>query len=182
MEGTYWYHSHNAIQRMDGLFGAIIIYGKETTAQPQDEIVLVMSDWFNVDSVELVASDPYNFAGTDRFTGTAFYHCRDEHKAFQHGVKVTIVHELNLLIHYKLTGVEFVHGLVNRQRSWSIPEPFQRNGCICLIPASIHNSQRAKKAETSKYSRRPRISIAFRSTGWSRDDNHRVRWCEHNSN
>ena len=25
-EGSYWYHSHNGIQRMDGLFGGLTIY------------------------------------------------------------------------------------------------------------------------------------------------------------
>ena len=28
--GTYWYHSHFAIQRLDGLFGGVYIYEKET--------------------------------------------------------------------------------------------------------------------------------------------------------
>ena len=26
--GTFWYHSHNGIQRLDGLFGALTIYEK----------------------------------------------------------------------------------------------------------------------------------------------------------
>ena len=31
--GIYWYHSHNAIQRLDGLFGGIFIYEKGTQSR-----------------------------------------------------------------------------------------------------------------------------------------------------
>ena len=31
--GTYWYHSHNSIQRMDGLFGGIVVYDKNDTVK-----------------------------------------------------------------------------------------------------------------------------------------------------
>ena len=52
------------------------------------EVVLVLSDWLNMDSVELEAADIFNHAGTNNFLGAGFYHCKDEDKAFQHGVKV----------------------------------------------------------------------------------------------
>ena len=48
-----------------------------------------MTDWFNVDYVELLAANPYNYAGTDGFLGNAYYHCNDEDKAYDHGVKVS---------------------------------------------------------------------------------------------
>ena len=42
--GTYWYHSHNAIQRLDGLFGGILIYEREDTpSMVHNEIPLVLS-------------------------------------------------------------------------------------------------------------------------------------------
>ena len=53
------------------------------------DIELIMTDWFNVDYVELLAANPYNYAGTDGFLGNAYYHCQDEDKAFDHGVKVS---------------------------------------------------------------------------------------------
>ena len=28
MPGTFWYHSHNGIQRLDGIFGGLTIYDK----------------------------------------------------------------------------------------------------------------------------------------------------------
>ena len=56
---------------------------------PDNEIQLVLTDWFNVDSIQLAATNPFNFAGTNTFLGTANYHCRDENKAYQHGVKVS---------------------------------------------------------------------------------------------
>ena len=39
--GTFWYHTHLALQRMDGIFGGIIISQQEIPAIP-----LVMFDWF----------------------------------------------------------------------------------------------------------------------------------------
>lgn len=86
--GTFWYHSHNGIQRLDGIFGGLTIYDKDEINLGSD-IELIMTDWFNVDYVELLAANPYNYAGTDGFLGNAYYHCNDEDKAYDHGVKVS---------------------------------------------------------------------------------------------
>ena len=47
--GTFWYHSHLSNQRMDGIFGGIIISKKERPEIWRSEplgIPLVMFDWF----------------------------------------------------------------------------------------------------------------------------------------
>jgi len=44
------------------------------------EIPLILSDWFHVDSIELSAANPYNYAGTGTMLGTTYYHCRDNDK------------------------------------------------------------------------------------------------------
>ncbi|UYQ95350.1 multicopper oxidase domain-containing protein [Chitinophaga horti] len=41
--GTYWYHSHTALQEQSGMYGAFIIHKKD--ALPAPEYTLVLSDW-----------------------------------------------------------------------------------------------------------------------------------------
>nr|WKN38601.1 multicopper oxidase domain-containing protein [Tunicatimonas sp. TK19036] len=43
--GTYWYHSHTALQEQSGVFGSIVIEPMEKTHAYDDELVLVLSDW-----------------------------------------------------------------------------------------------------------------------------------------
>ena len=52
--GTYWYHSHMGAQRMDGIFGAIIISRKTDKEMPQ--ISLVMFDWFQTNVIDIMVS------------------------------------------------------------------------------------------------------------------------------
>ena len=33
MPGTFWYHSHNGIQRLDGIFGGLTIYDKGSVSK-----------------------------------------------------------------------------------------------------------------------------------------------------
>ena len=94
--GTYWYHSHNAIQRVDGLFGGIVIYDENELNELVNEIPLILTDWFNVDSIELQATNPYNYGGTKTMFGTTTHHCLDENRAFLHGVKVWVAIEWGL--------------------------------------------------------------------------------------
>ena len=42
--GTYWYHSHFSNQRMDGIFGAIIIEQREI--EQIKSIPMIVTDWF----------------------------------------------------------------------------------------------------------------------------------------
>ena len=43
--GTYWYHSHTALQEQKGVYGAIVIHPKKKTIQADREAVVVLSDW-----------------------------------------------------------------------------------------------------------------------------------------
>lgn len=79
---------------MDGLFGAIVIYPWDENANLKSEVVLVLSDWLNVDSVDLEGMDIWNHAGTDRFLGAAFNHCKGDDRIFLHGAKVTYIYIL----------------------------------------------------------------------------------------
>jgi FtsP/CotA-like multicopper oxidase with cupredoxin domain len=48
--GTYWYQSHTGLQEQLGVYGSIVIYPKEERADitmPEDELVVVLSDWTN---------------------------------------------------------------------------------------------------------------------------------------
>jgi len=44
--GTYWYHSHQGMQKMDGLFGAVIVY--DPAKPPPPAFNLVVSDWLHI--------------------------------------------------------------------------------------------------------------------------------------
>ena len=44
--GTHWWHSHSHAQRMDGLFGALIIFEEEEIAEKKTSIPLTLGDWF----------------------------------------------------------------------------------------------------------------------------------------
>ena len=61
-------------------------------------IELVMSDWFNFDSSELFAANPFYWAGTNKMFGTTYYHCNDDNKAMDHGVKVSSICMDSLLV------------------------------------------------------------------------------------
>lgn len=45
--GTYWYHSHTALQEQSGVYGSFVIEPKEKTHEYSKELVLVLSDWTN---------------------------------------------------------------------------------------------------------------------------------------
>ncbi|HEX6590511.1 MAG TPA: copper resistance system multicopper oxidase [Moraxellaceae bacterium] len=63
--GTYWYHSHSAMQEARGLYGGIIIEPREPEAFHYDrEHVLVLSDWSD--------SDPHHIL--DRLKKQASYY------------------------------------------------------------------------------------------------------------
>ncbi|MGI8952233.1 MAG: multicopper oxidase domain-containing protein [Chitinophagaceae bacterium] len=44
--GTYWYHSHSALQEQSGMYGALV-FKKRDEQQPMKEYTLVLSDWTN---------------------------------------------------------------------------------------------------------------------------------------
>lgn len=49
--GTYWYHSHTALQEQNGMYGAFIIHKREEAIIP--EYTLVLSDWTNMKPFEV---------------------------------------------------------------------------------------------------------------------------------
>ncbi len=53
--GTYWYHSHTALQEQSGVYGAIVIEPKGGERVRADrDYVLVLSDWTNEDPDEVM--------------------------------------------------------------------------------------------------------------------------------
>ncbi|XP_065678987.1 LOW QUALITY PROTEIN: uncharacterized protein LOC100210525 isoform X1 [Hydra vulgaris] len=44
-KGTFWYHSHIGGQRVDGLFGAVII--KEKISRDTEDMIMFVGDWFH---------------------------------------------------------------------------------------------------------------------------------------
>ncbi|MEO0735009.1 MAG: multicopper oxidase domain-containing protein, partial [Bacteroidota bacterium] len=47
--GTYWYHSHVALQEQSGVYGSIVIEPKEPTLEYDRDLVLMLSDWTDED-------------------------------------------------------------------------------------------------------------------------------------
>ena len=45
--GTYWYHSHTMLQEQKGVYGSIVIQPKEKMLNYDKELVVVLSDWTN---------------------------------------------------------------------------------------------------------------------------------------
>lgn len=43
--GTYWYHSHTALQEQNGVYGSFVIEDPEEDLDYDSELVLVLSDW-----------------------------------------------------------------------------------------------------------------------------------------
>ena len=53
--GTYWYHSHTALQEQEGIYGAIVIDPKIPEARPPDrDYVVLMSDWTHESGAEVM--------------------------------------------------------------------------------------------------------------------------------
>ena len=45
--GTYWYHSHTMLQEQKGVYGSFVIHPKEKELEYDKELVVVLSDWTN---------------------------------------------------------------------------------------------------------------------------------------
>ncbi len=52
--GTYWYHSHTAVQEQKGVYGAFVIHPKKKALQYDKEAVLVLSDWSDEDANQII--------------------------------------------------------------------------------------------------------------------------------
>ncbi len=52
--GTYWYHSHTALQEQKGVYGALIIHPKKNAVQYDKDAVVVLSDWSDENADQIV--------------------------------------------------------------------------------------------------------------------------------
>lgn len=52
--GTYWYHSHTAVQEQKGVYGAFIIHPKKDVIKADKEAVVVVSDWSDENADQIV--------------------------------------------------------------------------------------------------------------------------------
>lgn len=52
--GTYWYHSHSALQEQRGVYGSIVIEPKEEMHRYDRDMVIVISDWTNENPKEVL--------------------------------------------------------------------------------------------------------------------------------
>ncbi|KAF6033173.1 hypothetical protein EB796_008519 [Bugula neritina] len=55
--GTFWYHSHQEMQKMDGLFGALVIYDPSRTHYPS--FTVINTDWMQVGATYYASN--YNY-------------------------------------------------------------------------------------------------------------------------
>ena len=58
--GTHFYHSHNELQRLDGLFGGLIVHRQDELGL-MPYLTAVLSDWFPVPSTDLQIINPFAF-------------------------------------------------------------------------------------------------------------------------
>ncbi|CAH1787077.1 unnamed protein product [Owenia fusiformis] len=70
--GTHWYHSHMKVQRMDGLFGMMIVHKRETKggAEIEDSVPLFVTDWLHIEGATSDMTSPYKLdfpPGTGEF-------------------------------------------------------------------------------------------------------------------
>lgn len=52
--GTYWYHSHTNVQEQKGVYGAIVIHPAKSTIKYDKDLVVVLSDWSDEDSKDIL--------------------------------------------------------------------------------------------------------------------------------
>ncbi|XP_078367750.1 uncharacterized protein LOC144651673 [Oculina patagonica] len=57
--GTHWYHSHNELQRVDGLFGALIVRRSKEKFMLPPHFPMVINDWFPFSSTEVDLLSPF---------------------------------------------------------------------------------------------------------------------------
>jgi CopA family copper-resistance protein len=52
--GTYWFHSHTAVQEQKGVYGSIVIHPKNKTISYDRDLVAVLSDWSDEDPNQIL--------------------------------------------------------------------------------------------------------------------------------
>ncbi|RSL53002.1 hypothetical protein CEP54_010649 [Fusarium duplospermum] len=53
--GTFWWHSHSEVQRADGLWGGLVVHSPQEASPPQEDYLVMVSDWFHRDQTEVLA-------------------------------------------------------------------------------------------------------------------------------
>ena len=67
--GTFWYHAHNmAWQRCAGLYGGLVVYDDDASADAADDITLIADDWrldadYAIDEASLGSLHDWSHAG-----------------------------------------------------------------------------------------------------------------------
>lgn len=52
--GTYWYHSHTAVQEQKGVYGALVIHPKKEIIKADKDLVVVLSDWSDENADQII--------------------------------------------------------------------------------------------------------------------------------
>ncbi|PHH74030.1 hypothetical protein CDD80_3413 [Ophiocordyceps camponoti-rufipedis] len=53
--GTFWWHGHSQLQRGDGLFGGLVVYQPGGERAVEDEVLLLVGDWFHRSQMDVLA-------------------------------------------------------------------------------------------------------------------------------
>ncbi|UNI22443.1 hypothetical protein JDV02_008332 [Purpureocillium takamizusanense] len=54
--GTFWWHSHNQVQRGDGLYGGLVVHDPAAAAsQHGDDVLVLIGDWYHRAQAEVLA-------------------------------------------------------------------------------------------------------------------------------
>ncbi|RSL89588.1 hypothetical protein CEP51_001152 [Fusarium floridanum] len=53
--GTFWWHSHSEVQRADGLWGGLVVHSSQEASPPQEDYLVMVSDWFHRNQTEVLA-------------------------------------------------------------------------------------------------------------------------------
>lgn len=71
--GTFWYHSHLGPQRMDGLFGALIVHDPKQASYP--EFTVMVNDWLHIDGNAFFSRVGLGPGGSDAAQYTCKFNC-----------------------------------------------------------------------------------------------------------
>ncbi|RSL74535.1 hypothetical protein CEP53_000121 [Fusarium sp. AF-6] len=53
--GTFWWHSHFEVQQADGLWGGLVVHSSQEASPPQEDYLVMVSDWFHRNQTEVLA-------------------------------------------------------------------------------------------------------------------------------
>ncbi len=117
--GTHWYHSHTSIQRMDGLFGLLVVH--ESLPDIPEHLVSI-GDWLPRNAIEFEVVNPYS--KRRRGTGDLFLFEPNKHFTYDNN-EATSLDEFGILINGRgrsgdmlgpLTNISIISGDIIRFR------------------------------------------------------------------